>query len=275
MSFSIPWRLLWAIAFALPACFGAHAYDERAEVDENRRGAIDRVAAVHDISMMVGTAHLMLKQAGIRAARNLLAEMGKAERLGKAWQRGVPEWNAAEAVLMSDVDTTIAARIGDGWEFRSVWSEVTVASLDGEEADVVATHFESEAGREQLAMMDWFLSEMVLFTYVYSNRFQYDLEGAEREQKALQDISVPKIPKKDNELEFSKRNPEAFQFIACSPDNRYCPGVKYAKMVASRVLSGIVSHIDAVMADIEAGVRARRAEAQPYVDGYKQRTTAR
>jgi hypothetical protein len=187
----------------------------------------------------------------------------------------VPEWNAAETALTSNVDSAIATRIGAGWQFRTIWSEITIAALDGEEADVVASHFESDAGKEQLAMMDWFLSEMVLFRYTYTNRFQYDLEGAEREQKALQDIAVPKIPKKDNELEFSKRNPEAFQFIACSPDSRYCPGVKYAKLVASRVLSGVVQHIDAVMADIEANVRARRAEAQPYIDEYRTRTASR
>jgi hypothetical protein len=48
---------------------------------------------------------------------------------------------------------------------------LTVTGLDGEEADVIASHFESDAGKEQLALMDWFLSETVLFRYTYTNQF--------------------------------------------------------------------------------------------------------
>lgn len=242
------------------------ALADESEIESNRKEAVGRVAGVHDLSMIVGTGNLVLKQAGIRTARNLLTAWGREAGLDKSWNENAPDWEAAEAILLSGTDDMIRQRFSGGFQVRNIWSEITESNMDGEEADVVANHFESEAGREQLSMMDWFLSETVLFTYTYSERFRYDLKGAEFEQKELQNIMQPKIPKKDNEIDFSTRNPEAFRFVACSPQSPYCPGVKYAKILAGKVVGGIVTYIDGIMADIERDVRSRRPLVQPIID---------
>ena len=259
-------------AFALGALLfvpvQAHADPADSEVDDNRKAAVNRVADVHDLSMIVGTGNLVLKQAGIRAARNLLTIWGREAGLNKTWKEGLPEWDAAEAVLLAGTDGITGKRFSGGFQVRNIWSEITANNMDSEEADVVANHFESEAGREQLSMMDWFLSETVLFTYTYSERFKYDLKGAEKEQKDLQNIMQPKIPKKDNEVDFSTRNPEAFRFVACSPQSPYCPGVKYAKILAGKVVGGIVTYIDGIIGEIETSVRGRRPLVQPTIDAY-------
>ena len=250
----------------------ARAGEPESEDEGNRKAAVSRVAGVHDLSMIVGTGNLVLKQAGIRTARNLLTAWGREAGLDKTWKEGVPEWDAAEATLLTGTDDIIRKRFGGGFQVRNIWSEITASNMDGEEADVVANHFESDGGREQLSMMDWFLSETVLFTYTYSERFKYDLKGAEREQKELQNIMQPKIPKKDNQIDFSTRNPEAFRFVACSPQSPYCPGVKYAKILAGKVVGGIVTYIDGIMAEIENGVRAKRPLVQPVIDAYARKS---
>ncbi len=246
----------------------ARGGEPESENADNRKAAVSRVAGVHDLSMIAGTGNLVLKQAGIRTARNLLTAWGREAGLDQTWKEGLTEWDAAEAILLTGTDDIIGQRFGGGFQVRNIWSEITASNMDGEEADVVANHFESDAGREQLSMMDWFLSETVLFTYTYSDRFKYDLKGAEREQKELQNIMQPKIPKKDNQIDFSTRNPEAFRFVACSPQSPYCPGVKYAKILAGKVVGGIVTYIDGIMAEIETSVRARRPLVQPIIDAY-------
>lgn len=250
----------------------ARETDRRAEAEGNQRAAVNRVAAVHDLTMITATARLILKQAALRTARDHLWKLGRERALGAQWKLGDPDWNAAEAAMVRDTPPIVTEAFASDLRLRNVWSEAAVAGLDGEEADVIASHFESDAGREQLALMDWFLSETVLFRYTYTNQFEYDMPGTEAEQKELQRIAVPKIPKKDNELEFSKRNPEAFQFVACSPESRYCPGVKYVRLVAKTVSSELVVTIDAVLRRVVEAVEARKPEALPHVEAYLRRT---
>lgn len=254
--------LLWASGA------GAQQTEERAEAREQQRTAVNRVAAVHDLTMITATARLILRQAALRTARDHLWSLGRERSLGPDWKLGDPDWSAAEAAMVQDTPPLIAAAFADDLRLRNVWTEAAVTGLDGEEADVIASHFESDAGKEQLALMDWFLSETVLFRYTYTNQFQYDMPGTEAEQKELQRIAVPKIPRKDNELDFSKRNPEAFQFVACSPDNRYCPGVKYVRLVAKKVSSELVVTIDAVLRRVIEAVEARKPEALVHVEAF-------
>ncbi len=258
------------LACALGAAAVTHAQegDLRADAEGNQRAAVNRVAAVHDLTMITATARLILRQAALRTARDHLWNLGRERVLGPEWKLGDPDWNAAEAAMVRDSPPLIAEAFANDLRLRNVWSEAAVTGLDGEEADVIASHFESDAGKEQLALMDWFLSETVLFRYTYTNQFNYDMPGTEAEQKELQRIAVPKIPKKDNELEFSKRNPEAFQFVACSPDNRYCPGVKYVRLVAKKVSSELVVTIDAVLRRVVEAVEARKPEALPHVEAF-------
>jgi hypothetical protein len=258
------------LACALWAAAATHAQegDLRAEAEGNQRAAVNRVAAVHDLTMITATARLILKQAALRTARDHLWNLGRDRSLGPDWKLGDPDWNAAEAAMVRDSPPLIAEAFSNDLRLRNVWSEAAVTGLDGEEADVIASHFESDAGKEQLALMDWFLSETVLFRYTYTNQFNYDMPGTEAEQKELQRIAVPKIPKKDNELEFSKRNPEAFQFVACSPESRYCPGVKYVRLVAKKVSSELVVTIDAVLRRVVEAVEARKPEALPHVEAF-------
>jgi hypothetical protein len=242
---------------------------EAAEEAANKQDAVSRVVASHDTTLVVDAGHLILKQEAIRSARALLAEWGREAQLGDRWKSSAKQWKAAEADLIAGADALVKTQFSGGAGLRAVWTSYMVESFGGEEADVIANHFSTQSGKEQLRSMDWFIGEMVLFNYTYTGRFEYDLVGAEAELKAIQKSAAARAPVKDVELDFSSKNPEAFQFIACSPDSRYCPGPKYAKLIAIPILGGLIRHIDEVRDRVDAQLRARRADMQPYFDAFR------
>jgi hypothetical protein len=265
------WVVLTFAGLALLAGAGARA-DDKAEASQNKREAVQRVADAHDEVLITGAARLIVKQFSIRIARDLLTTWGKEDGLGKAWKPGAPEFDEAERHLIAAATVRPLAQLAQGVWVKDIRTEYVANTFDGESADTIATHFESKSGKAQLAMMDWFMGEMTLFNYTYTGRFQYDLKGAEQELKELQRAAQPRIPKKDNELEFSTLNPEAFQFVACSPESRYCPGVRYARMNAISVQGAILRHIDAVGSEIQESMRGLRGEVQPMIDAFRART---
>jgi hypothetical protein len=248
-----------------------NAADKAAE-ESDRRDAAQRVAKAHDEALIVGAARLITKQLSLNLARELLAGWGKESALGKTWKEGVPEWTEAEALLMAETTTQpMALLAADTW-VKDIRAEYVANTFAGEDADTIATHFATEGGKAQLAMMDWFMGEMTLFNYTYTGRFKYDLKGAETELKELQRAAQPRIPGKDNELEFSTKHREAFQFVACSPESRYCVGPRYSRLLAIPLQGAIIRHIDSVGAGIKAAMEARRAAVQPFLDAFKARS---
>jgi CheY-like chemotaxis protein len=264
-------RLTGALAALTLALQGLNPVlaDDQAEEVRNKQDAVDRVAQVHNEVLITGTAALIVKQASIQVARNLLRTWGKEEQLGPGWKEGVPEWQVAESRLLGDTTAQALERLNQAAWVKEIRRGAVASTFDGESADTIATHFESKSGQAQLAIMDWFMGEMTLFNYTYAGRFTYDLKGAEAELKALQRAAQSLIPKKDNELEFSTLNPEAFQFVACSPDSRYCPGVRYSKLNAIAVQGAIIRHIDAAAAEVQSAMQAMRPAIQPYLDEYR------
>lgn len=263
---------MFAASMSLAAMASTLAFaDDKGDDVRNKADAVSRVAKAHDETLIIGAARLITKQLSLRLARNLLTDWGKAEGLGPDWKEDVAEWAAAEALLVRETaDRPMALLAQDTW-VKGIRETYVSASFAGEEADTIATHFASEGGKAQVAMMDWFMGEMTLFNYTYTGRFKYDLKGAEAELKALQKAAQARIPEKDNELQFSTKHREAFQFVACSPESRYCPGVKYSKLIAIPLQGAIIRHIDEVGAQIQAAMVARRDDVQPYLDAFRSR----
>jgi hypothetical protein len=250
----------------------ALAAETKAEEDADRRSAAERVAKSHDEALIIGAARLITKQLSLTLARDLLAAWGKEAGAGAAWKEGVPEWAEAEALLLQEtVDAPMALLAQETW-VKDIRTEYVSSTFAGEDSDTIANHFASESGKAQLAMMDWFMGEMTLFNYTYSGRFKYDLRGAEGELKALQKAAQARIPEKDNELEFSTKYREAFQFVACSPESRYCVGPRYSKLIAIPLQGAIIRHIDAVGLQIKAAMETRREAVRPFIDAFRARS---
>ncbi len=259
--------VLAALTCVLPGA-PARAADE-VEKERYTREAIGRVVESHDTILLQGGGRLMIKQSAVRSARRLLMEWGREAGLGGEWWDDAPEYRAAKADLLALADATIQRRYASGAWLKEAWSEYTARELNGEEADVIATHFQTEGGQKVRMLMDWYLGEMVLFNYTFTDRFDYEVKEAEEELKALQKEAQRRIPRED--IEFTSRYPESFQFLACSPESRYCPSVKYWKMLIYPLMGEIIRYIDSVSADIEQQMRAKKPEVVRQIEAFKAR----
>jgi hypothetical protein len=260
-------RMLRALVALLCVAIAQFVFAQDPEEKERyKREAIDRVVESHDTTLMLGGGRLMIKQAAVRSARKLLREWGQEAGLRGEWWDDAPEYRAAKAELLALADATIQRRYASGAWLKEVWYEYTAKELNGEEADRVAEVFKTEGGRKTRMLMDWYLGEMILFNYTFTDRFEYELADAERELKALQIEAQKRLPRED--VEFTSRYPEAFQFLGCPPESRYCPGPKYWKMLIYPLMGEVIRYVDGVSADIEAQMRARRPAVQAYIDAF-------
>lgn len=265
-------RLAAGIVLFVAAVPTALPYDEKAELESHKREAVERVANAHSQELVTGAANLIIKQASIRVARALLTQWGKEASLGPAWKEGGEHWQKAETLLLEETVEPMKNVATGAW-VKDIWVDYVGKSFGGEEADVIATHLESSSGQAQVAMMDWFMGETTLFNYTYTGRFQYDLKGAEGELKALQKIAVPRIPEKDNEIGFTTKNRDAWQFVACSPQNPTCMGPRYAKLLGGALQGGLIRHIDKITTEVQEKMKGRRADVQPMMDAFQAETT--
>ncbi len=259
---------VWLLSFILVACALAETDEE--EQQRLAREAVERVVNSHDNTLILKGGQLMIKQQTVRAAHKLLVQWGKEENLGKNWWENRPEWKAAKAELVKAGDVVLGRQFLDDVWLKQTWTEYTAKDFSGEQADVIANHFESEGGEKQRRLMDWYIGEMVLFYYTFTDRFDYEVKETQDELQALQKQALIRIPKED--ITFSSRHPEAFAFIACSPQSRYCPGLQYWKMLAIPLLGSIFRHMEDTTRAIEADIRSRRPDMQKYFDEFRANT---
>jgi hypothetical protein len=260
---SIATLLALATLWLAPPAFA----EDDAEQAQNKRDAVERVVESHDTTLLMGGGRLMIKQAAVRSARKLLLEWGKEAGLGGEWWDDAPQYRAAKAELLGIADATLQRKYVSGAWLKEAWYEYTAKLLDGEEADRIAEQFQTDGGRKVRMLMDWYLGEMVLFNYTFTDRFEYEMADAERELKALQQEAQKRIPRED--IEFTSRYPESFQFLACPPESRYCPGPKYWKMLIYPLMGEITRYIDSVSADIETQMRGKKLSIRRYIDDFK------
>jgi len=261
--------LMWAV-MALSLCGTAFAETEEEEQQRLVRDAINRVVESHDRTLILKGGQLMIKQQAVRAAHKLLVRWGQEENLGKLWWQDRPEWKAAKAELIRLGDVVLQDRFVQEQWLKETWTEYAANNFSGEQADVIANHFETEGGIKQRRLMEWYLGEMVLFYYTFTDRFEYEVKETQDELHALQKQALSRIPQED--ITFTSRHAEAFAFIACSPDSRYCPGVQYWKMLIYPMLGSVFRHMEDTTRAIEAEMIARRPEVQKYLDEFRANT---
>lgn len=266
-------RLLHLWAAVCTACIlSAGTLAAEATAQDSPGDAADAVARVvdsHDKALILGGGKLMIKQSAVRSARKLLLEWGREAGLGGEWWDDAPEYAASKAMLLELGDGLMAQRYDSGVWLAQAWTAYTARELDGEEADTIATHFATEGGQKLRMLMDWYLGEMVLFNYTFTDRFDYELKESENELRVLQQEAQKRLPRED--IEFTSRYPDTFRFIACSPDGRYCPSVKYWKMLIFPLMGEILRYMDTLSADIEAQMRARKPEVTAQIEAFKAR----
>lgn len=263
-------RALCLLAALLHLHAPAFAESEEEEKQRLEREAVSRLVNSHDHTLILKGGQLMIKQQAVRAAHKLLLKWGQEENLGKLWWEDRPEWRAAKAELVRGGDSVLSRRFLEDTWLKQTWTEYTAKEFSGEQADVIANHFESEGGVKQRQLMEWYLGEMLLFYYTFTDRFDYEVKETQDELQSLQKQALSRLPQED--ITFASRHKEAWAFIACSPDSRYCPGVQYWKMLIYPLLGSVFRHMEDVTRAIEADMVARRADVQRYFDEFRANT---
>ena len=109
--------------------------------------------------------------------------------LGHEWNLAHPEWRQAEGELLRGVDELIARKVANPVWVQEAWSELVSATLNGEEADEIAVHFQSEGGTYQRRVIEWFVGELTLQTYTFTDRLRYGVPGSDEEMRDLQKVT--------------------------------------------------------------------------------------
>jgi hypothetical protein len=254
----MPFRRCLAV-IALVAAAAAPA----AAADSLKDEAIVRLAASHDPAIPVAIGRVYVKQAGLEAARSLLAERGQAAGLGGGWNAQAPEWQDAEAHLTSIIDGEIAQRIDDPAWFRQAWERESARVLNAEEADEIAAHFSTEGGKQQRAVIELLLvGETLIANYTFTDRIRYGVKGAEPEMEKLQ-----KVWWVNDHLKIYDFTPYPNTIRFAMQD----PGVKYCKMLAIQGIDAINRHFDEVRRETAAALRGAQGEIDPYIARYRLR----
>lgn len=243
-------------ALAAAAVFSVQALAQHSD-EALKRDAVSRVADSHDPALSVGIGRVYVKQAALNAARDLLAERGHAAGLSKeAWNRNAAQWQGAERELMQGVDELIERKVANGAWVREAWSQLIAQTLNAEEADEVAVHFQSEAGQLQRRVIEWFVGELTLQTYTFTDRLKYGVPGSEQEMRDLQEVTYERLFRGIQDF---TSYPGAMKFASTDP------GVKYFKMMAMQGVHAVHLHLEEAANEARAMIRSRAAFADPYI----------
>lgn len=255
--------IFWPLALAV--LLGASAVSAAEERDEEalKRDAVNRLVESHDVSLSVNIGRVYVKQAALTAARDMLYEKGRAAGLNsKTWNLNHPGWKAAEQELTAGTDELIQRRVASGMWVQEAWTEKVAATLNGEEADEVAVHFRSEGGELQRRVIEWFVGELTLQTYTFTDRLKYGVPGSEQEMEDLRKVTYEARSHFPPIYDLTKY-PDAVKFASRGP------GVEYFKMMVLQGVHAVHVHLEAVADQARATIRSRSALADPHVQKAK------
>ena len=249
-------RVRMAVALAAAALVSFHAA-AREDDPELKRDAVSRVVESHDPALSIGIGRVYVKQTALLAARALLAERGKAAGLDKSrWNAQAVEWQAAEHELMDGVDDLIERKVARGAWVQEAWSLLIAQTLNAEEADEIAVHFQSEGGKLQRRVIEWFVGELTLQTYTFTDRLKYGVPGSEQEMRDLQVVTYERMFRGIHDF---TPYPNAVRFASIDP------GVKYFKMMAIQGVHAIHVHLEQVADQARAMIQARAPLVDPHI----------
>jgi len=258
----VKWKIWPAVVIAGFFVSAAHAEDPSEQ--ELKRDAVSRVVEAHDVALPVYIGRVYVKQAALAAARDLLAQKGKAAGLDrKAWNMDSPQWQGAERELMQGTDTLIQRKVDSGFWVQEAWSEQVATILNGEEADEIAVHFRSEGGELQRRVIEWFVGELTLQTYTFTDRLKYGVPGSEQE---MHDLQVATYEAKSHFAPiYDLTNYENNMRFAASE-----AGIKYFKMMAIQGVGLVHEHLEEVAEEARKTIASRAALVDPYIERARQ-----
>lgn len=237
----------------------------QAAADELKDEAVARLAHSLESDIPVALGKVVVRQAGLLHARELLASYGRRAGLDSGWNASAPEWQAAEEELMQDVVEMIDARIESPEWFYAVLERETANVLDAEDADYIATYFTTPAGKEQRILVQMrLLADVLMANYTFTNRIDHTVPGLQEDLEELQAAYWKLEPFRVRDF---LDDPQAIKFAGQDA------GLEFIKMLAIRGMAGFILHIDAVAASAIEAVDDAEPLIDEYVQSYRQRVT--
>jgi hypothetical protein len=224
----------------------------------SREARIQELLEVHDWKTTVALGNRYLKQQSLVAARDVLARIGREQKLGRDWKRGNASFDAAEAAIAAPLIERVRADwTGLSW-ISPEWAEMADASFSTGELDTLVTHFHSDVGRKQAKIIDHSVQFHVSGALTMSGKLINGFPGTEEEQKILTYV----WDDEDREMRFSldaAENVEGQRF-ALSP-----LGAKYQRTLIIKVSGIFGSRLDRVAATLPDQARGLASMADPFV----------
>lgn len=231
--------------------------------DELKDDAIRRLVHSHDPEIPIAIGRIYLRQVGLRAARDLLAQRGRDAGLDDSWNAADPAWRTAEARLKPVIDDVIRREVEDPRWFYAAWGHEADRILNAEEADEIAHHFATPGGREQRVILELrFVGELVMTNYTMTNRIVYSLADSREEIEHLQTVWWQHDPMTARDF---NQYPETLRFATSRL------GIRYAKMLGFQGVESILDHFEHVADDMRAAVAARAEVAEDAIAAYRGR----
>ena len=263
----------WFFGFAALAAvfFMPVAVAEEQDVEALKSDAVSRLIESHDTALSVNIGRVYVKQSALIAARDLLYRKGREAGLSSdTWNLKAAEWQAAERALTEGTDELIQRRVANPVWVKEAWQELTANIFNGEEADEVAVHFQTEGGELQRRVIEWFVGELTLQTYTFTDRLKYGVPGSEQEMLDLHRVTMEARshfgdPDNFGEVYDLSKYPDAVRFASRGP------GVEYFKMMVLQGVHALHVHLEAVAAQTRDTVAAREALVDPYIEQFKKR----
>mgnify|MGYP001389589356 CR=1 FL=1 len=195
----------------------------------------------------------VIAAAALAAARLLLFETGRSAGLhSDKWNLEHPEWKSAENQLTRGTEDLIRREVDNPQWVRQAWSKIASTLLNGEEADEIAVHFESEGGQLQRRVIEWYVGELTLQTYTFTDRLKYGVPGSEAEMEDLRKTTYEIRSHFDPIYDLTKY-PNAMRFASREP------GVKYFKMMVMQGVHAVHLHLEKAANQARQTIKLREA----------------
>jgi hypothetical protein len=261
-------RYRW-IAGMLAACIFGAAMAQDESMDALKKDAIDRLSAAQDTTLSIDIGRVYVKQTALLTAREVLTLKGRAAGLSmQQWNLETPEWQDAERELTAGLDELIRVGVANPAWLKAAWAQLSSQLLNAEEADEIAVHFRTEGGALQRRVIEWFVGELTLQYYTFTNRLKYGVPGSESEMRDLQ-VTTYEIQSHFEPIYDLTDYPNTMRFASRDP------GVKFMKMMVTSGVHVIHTHLEKVADQARETIRARAALADPHIARARQRLAAR
>ena len=255
-----------ALSLLLATSLSAGADEFRGQDPDARalkKAAVSRLAHSLDPAVPVAIGQVVVRQASLLQARQLLAEYGQRTGLDAGWNRSTPEWQQAERALTAQANGLIESEIDVPDWFYEVMERETARVLDAEEADYIATHFTTTIGKEQRILLQMRLvAEVLMANYSFTNRIDHTVPGLDHDLQALSSAYWDMEPFR---VRANMTGPESMKFAGNAA------GLKFTRMLAINGIEGLSVHINTVSAQAVESVDAAAPLIDLYAQQYRQR----